>query len=519
MLQPKRLAISLVCLAAILSGSALCAQEQFFFSPRVLSFTATPQQILPGGSTRLAWSTANADRVTITGQDEGVTTGYTIVSPTETCTYTLVATRGRGCCSGGCSSCTARGGSATATVTVTVAPGPTPNPTPGPAPASTDSTLSVVGVGSEFALSQSLAEVSHSHAIAAFLGSQNGSWLVIDPAMLTVSHPPAMDAWVALAPAQKQPAVIAYSRTAGVVKILGVQTISATATETDVLTLLKGYLPQNKGFVTIKGQKRYLGLKPATAGLRFAIHGKPIQSMQAVLAPLNPGEYPYQVDLSTQFQVVPDQGQYGICYAEAPTSLFNAAVYRAFGPSNFYPFSPWYAAAATDGSNGGMAGDVIQLFGQTGTIPLSLMPRWGNLPAGYQGDAAQHTLLGVYGPPNDTSQNLGYIAAAIARGLPITCGISVGNGFNPDSQGFITYAAGAGNGVNHEITVCGGTFTSPNYPGRCFWKILNSWSSSWGVGGYAYLEDKFFTQDSDLWVIVNVSAAPDYSFDSPPAAK
>lgn len=65
--------------------------------PEIVSFTATPQTIAPGGAATLTWSTRGASEVVI---DNGVgarpVSGSTVVSPTTTTHYTLRATNSSG---------------------------------------------------------------------------------------------------------------------------------------------------------------------------------------------------------------------------------------------------------------------------------------------------------------------------------------------------------------------------------------------------------------------------------------
>ena len=91
-------------------------------SPRIDSFTATPASILPGESSNLTWSVANATDIVI---DQNVGTvaanGNRQVFPTSTTTFNLTA-RGPG-------------GMAARAVTVTVTGPPPPPPTPPKGPA------------------------------------------------------------------------------------------------------------------------------------------------------------------------------------------------------------------------------------------------------------------------------------------------------------------------------------------------------------------------------------------------
>jgi hypothetical protein len=97
-------------------------------------------------------------------------------------------------------------------------------------------------------------------------------------------------------------------------------------------------------------------------------------------------------------------------------------------------------------------------------------------------------------------------------------GIAVGNGFDPDGEGYITYARGAGGQVNHEVLIVGGWF---EHDGKKFVLMKNSWGASWGTwgDGCCYIEDRFLADDTDMWVVVVMSAAADYKFDAAPDAQ
>ncbi|MEN6405525.1 MAG: C1 family peptidase [Thermoguttaceae bacterium] len=381
-----------------------------------------------------------------------------------------------------------------------------------------DSTLSAVGVGSSFSASTSLSKAAKSHDLKLFLESQNGDWTVIDPLMLETNHPEAFDQWVKVlaGSGKSQPAVIWYQRAAGQVTILSVDQLSDATTEADLLKLAKSYVPETKGFVTVKGKKYPLGLKPAPKGKKATIGGKPVRSVSEVLTPLAEADYPVGIDLRTQFQYVKDQGNYGTCVLNATCAAYEAACFRMFGAKNSVEFSPNFLAVRTDGWNGTWASDALDVLMNTGVVPMADQPNYSHrLPVGWKKTASQYKALGVYGPPEKNT--VGYVAAALSKGYPVLVGISVGNGFEPDRDGFITYARGAGRGVNHEVVVAGGFIV---HEGKRFWRMKNSWGADWGQfgDGTAYLEDKFLDDgDNDFWVIVVPSAAESYHFNQPAA--
>ncbi len=536
--------LACAAIAAVAAGPIVNDAQR----PTITSFTASPATIPPGDFSTLAWSVDNADAVTINGQAELNADGSPAlassvsVSPTSSSTYTLVASRGRHCA---CQRCL-QGSSVQSQITVTVA---TPNPNPAPTPPYFDVGLSAVGIGEAFTLSATLSAAARSHDLAGFLAAQNGTWLEICPEAMAVQHPAALDGWMAAwnKSGKAEPGIIWYSTAGGTTSILGIDAVASSATAADLLALAKSHLPTPIARVKIKGKWHGLGYKTAIGDranssvigdrAHNAAAGRDqrsrlypqIKSVQQILTPLTPDQYPQNVDLRTQFQYVKDQGQEGTCYAQAPTSLFEAASYVAYGPKNSTEFSPNFLAAITDGLNGGMAGDVLQALMSTGVVPMSAQPDYVHQPpAGYQQLAANYQALAVYGPPvgvpasagrppkgGAPADSTGYVAAAIARGYPVTVGISVGNGFNPDADGYITYAQGAGSQVNHEIVICGGWV---QHNGQNFVRMKNSWGADWGTfgDGTCFIEDKFLGDDTDLWVIVVTSAAPSYQFDAPP---
>ncbi|MCE5301830.1 MAG: C1 family peptidase [Planctomycetaceae bacterium] len=382
-----------------------------------------------------------------------------------------------------------------------------------------DSLLSAVGVGSSFSASTSLSKAAKSHDLKLFLESQNGDWTVIDPLMLKEKHPDSLDRWVKILVDRgtPQPAVIWYQKNAGKVHVLSVDPLSDATTEADLLKLAKSHVPETKGYVTIKGRQFSLGLNAAPKNKKPRIGGKPVRSVSEALTPLAEADYPIGVDLLTQFQYVKDQGNYGTCVLNATCAAYEAACYRTFGAKNSIEFSPSFLAVRTNGWNGTWAADALDVLMNTGVVSMAAQPNYSHrLPIGWKQTASQHKALGVYGPPD--SNTIGYVAAALAKGLPVLVGISVGNGFEPDHDGFITYARGAGRSVNHEVVVVGGFV---QHDGKRFWRMKNSWGADWGPfgDGTAYLEDKFLDDgDNDFWVIVVPSAAESYQFDSPTAA-
>lgn len=485
-----------------------CAMLGFFLAPTqaglfgrtkpTATLTASAAEITAGEPVTLTWSSTNG-AATLDGEPVEAS-GTAATSPTETTTYTLI-------CQG------TRRRAATDTVTVTVQGDPVP-PTPPvpPVPPSPpgDSGLSAIGIGSAFSLSQSLSLASTDHELRVFIESQQGTWAVIDPLMLNAPHPAALDAWAKLlgASGKKQPAVIWYAAKGGKLTILGIDECGPETTGAVLLAKARSYVPAPTDKLVIAGKTRSLGLKPAKRGA--AIEAPRVSE---ILQPLAADKYPVGVDLRGQFNRNLDQGSYGSCVSQSMAACYEAAVFRSFGARNKTDFSPNFLATAGNGWDGAYGADIAGVLMETGIVSLKDQPDYSHkLPADWKTLAGQNKALGVYGPPDKNPR--GHVAASLARGLPVSVAIAVGNGFEPDSEGYITWARGGGNQVNHQVIAAGGYFV---HGGKKFWLMKNSWGASWGTlgDGCAYLEDRFLDDDTDMWVIVVPSANPAYTFAGP----
>lgn len=487
--------VGVVISVGFLSGG-LPAEEAALGGFRLsAAISADATSLTNGEKTFLRWKTSGGTP-SCSWADSCEASGALEVAPTETTTYTIYNTRRR---------------TIEKSVTIEVkAPEPNPDPTPTP---SGDCAIAAIGLGSAFSVADTLSLASHDHDLGGFLRAQSGTWTIIDPLMLKADHPKVLDSWVKVAADAKktQPCVIWYKRISGATSVLAIDEVEDTTTAKDLLARAKELVPAPTNRITIRGKTYGLGAMPGKAGAKFS--GKRISE---ILKPLAEANYPVAIDLSGQLPFLKDQGAEGTCVLQAVAQGYEAAVVRAFGHANATEFSANFLAARTQGWNGTWTSEGIKVLTEEGIVTQAEQPNYEHtLPANWKKKAALNKAIGVYGPPAE-GESIGYAMAAIARGYPVVVGIAVGNGFDPDENGVITYAQGAASQVNHDVIIQGAIYT---IGGRKCVDMKNSWGA-WGFKreGRCYLELEFLKDDRDFAVIVVPTANDSYRFDATPAA-
>jgi len=456
------------------------------------SITVEPSTIQPGESATVEWQTSNASEVTLNGEQVAFS-GSLEVSPTSSTTYKVLA-YGR------------RRVAADSAVLTVAADDPAPDPDPEPPPPTPDPplpdpvdgfTLSAVGIGSAFNIDDALSAASRDHELGALLDSQNGGWLLIPDEVMQQPHPAVFDQWakVLADSGKKAPAVIWHDQG----KVLGIDEV-AGKTKADILALAISRIPADDTQVVIRGQVRKLGLLPTPRGAEWKG-----PSVSAILKPLAAKDCP-SVDLTSQCLFRKNQTG-GTCVLNAFSSACEAAIHVSYGKKNALELSPYFLAYLTDGYNGTWASSAAKYVQQYGNLPFGAMRPYDRLPSGWKEKSANYKCLAVYGPPDRDPK--GYLRAALNRGYVVVAALGVAGGFDTDSDGYISFARGGTSRVNHEILVTGWDRDKIRF------KILNSWGKGWGQNGTAWLEDRFFDYDSDLWAVVGMTAAPDYEFHQP----
>lgn len=466
-------------------------QEQVEAKPTA-SITADKTEIKAGETVTLTWTTTKARKVilaTVYEDGEGdVETvelnGSMTVTPTKSTGYRLYAKS------------LFRSTHAQCSVDVVLEPSPDPEPPTPPEPIE-GFTLSAVGIGSAFDIDDALSAAGRNHELGALLTSQNGGWLQITDEVMAADHPKAFDKWVkVLADSSKsKPAIIWHNQG----KVLAIDTVAGKSKD-DLLQLALAQIPADDTKVTIRGQVRKLGLLPPKKGAKYSG-----PSVSAILNPLAAADCP-SVNLLSQCVYRKNQTG-GTCVLNAFTTGCEAAIYLSYGKENTLQLSPYFLANLTDGYNGTWAATAAEMVQKYGNLPFGTMSPYDRLPAGWKNKAANYKCLAVYGPPDNDPR--GYIRAALNRGYVVCAGVGVGSGFDPDSSGYISFSRGGSRSVNHEILVVGWDQAKKRF------LILNSWGRNWGKDGTAWLEDRFFDYDNDLWVVVAMVANPSYKFYSP----
>jgi hypothetical protein len=491
-------------------------------------FWAEPKTIIKGGKSTLYWESSRATKRAELDGVEVALSGSKEVTPDKTSNYTLTVY--------GRKLSLAKMVSVTVTDPAPVPPDPNPpvppdpnppgpNPPVPPVPVPGDSNLSVVAFGDAFALSDSLSTKARSKEVAEYLTACGGTWIEVSEALLKDIHPAALDKWWAAykASGKTLPCVATFQRIAG--KVVNVQWDEVND-QTDIMLLLKSRTPQAKdNSIVIHGKKRSLGFKKTPAKKRGIVNGQQAATVKEILTPKTVNDIPAGgIDLRHLMPFLLDQDGYGTCVSQAVASAAASASYVQYGPKNFTLFSPNELATRIDGWDGAWAEQVMDEIVTNGVVELSDQPNYQqSLPSNWKAKANQHRAIGVYRSPQKDAR--GYIIAALLRGYPVVVAISVGNGFDPDENGCISYRGGSGGSVNHEVVFCGVKVVN----GQLRWLMKNSWGQ-WGIygdgtawlvedsgnAGYGWIADDL---DLDFWVIVRMSAADDYQIDEPPAVE
>ncbi len=239
-----------------------------------------------------------------------------------------------------------------------------------------------------------------------------------------------------------------------------------------------GFTPPS---VEIEQNLLMMGCEPVTAGEQLVIPLVPVNDWEEFDVRRNPN-YPIQVK---------DQDGKGACNGHATATAMELA--RYFNGQPHVALSGWfpYALLCNGVDRGSSIGEALGVVTRRGLSPESDVPYGIIHPQKLTSEAhssAQHYKC-VVGMRIQTWDQL--MSAVQLRMGGINLSIKVGMNFNLDAQGVVNCSGGPG---NHAICAGHGAKRLPNGTWAILWQ--NSWSTKWGDGGYAWLTQAHWDQQS-----------------------
>ena len=256
------------------------------------------------------------------------------------------------------------------------------------------------------------------------------------------------------------------------------------------------------------GQEQVVIGYQVTDGMRFSdvayvrIAIEPIESGGLGLSAADPATYgqtpiqffdssalPPSIDLSANFPPVGNQGGQNSCVGWAVGHALKSYQERLeegweFGPATV--FSPaWIYNQINDGRDSGSSiSDALDLIKNSGaatwwTMPYDHTDYLSRPTDAATGEAGQYKARN-WGPVQGTQQ----IKAALFNRLPVVVGMVTYDSFNDLSRTNSVYNTfGGSDPGGHAVTIVG--YDNNRFGGA--FKVINSWSTDWGDGGYFWL--------------------------------
>ncbi len=249
------------------------------------------------------------------------------------------------------------------------------------------------------------------------------------------------------------------------------------------------------------------GAKPSPLDLRdyrLADHHPDIVRAAAFYA------FPPAFSLRQYDPGVDDQGQIGSCTAfgsgnahELTQQKQGLTLMRGSKLAQYYWTRQIEGTTAWD--SGAYVRDAIKALANTGYAPVADWPYnvqyFSVQPASKAFlDAPAHKALKYVAVPNDVAS----IKAAIYSGYAVIVGFTVYQNFFNPVNGIIPWPSGSVAG-GHCVRLIGWDDSKNPLFGGTAWEFPNSWSTAWGVGGYAWLPSNILQSlGSDFWLISEV---------------
>lgn len=211
------------------------------------------------------------------------------------------------------------------------------------------------------------------------------------------------------------------------------------------------------------------------------------------------------VDKSEYLVGIKDQDGKGSCLCNAAVGAMEDTRYATGLKPIRYSAEQLYGQVAYPSDRGSDFEEDLQRLVKVGVTPESVVPagQWNpnKWPSGWEQAAAKGKLLKVLDCP--TPDHLG--SAAQIPGVYCVLGVSVTSAFQPDSSGFIKpYRLGS---INHGVREVG----MKKLNGLWCFDMVNSWATSWGVKGRAWLPISCLPAKCPCWAVVEAVTPSDES--------
>jgi cathepsin L len=206
---------------------------------------------------------------------------------------------------------------------------------------------------------------------------------------------------------------------------------------------------------------------------------------------------------------VRDQGQCGSCWAFSTTA--NAESVWAISTGNLLDLSEEFLVDCASGvgyfnlgCNGGNPDSAFKYMIKNGQCTESSYPYTAGVTK-VEGTCQKCTSAGVkFSGCYDVAPNDQLALKAAVSKQPVSIAIEADTRyFQSYSGGILTDATKCGTTLDHAVEIVG--FGTEN--GIDYWKVRNSWSSSWGEGGYFRVQRSSSTDDIG---VCGVAAQPSY---------
>lgn len=216
------------------------------------------------------------------------------------------------------------------------------------------------------------------------------------------------------------------------------------------------------------------------------------------------------VDWTTQGAVtdVKDQGSCGSCWSFSATGALEGAYYLKYGSLKAFSEQELVSCdtgGADAGCNGGWMDDAFDFVKSNGGLATEDDYPYTSGSSGKSGSCVStgYTNVAEVAPTSYTDVATGDVSALMSAvsQQPVSIAIQANQlAFQFYSTGVLT--GKCGQNLDHGVLLVG--YGTDSATGTDYWKVKNSWSSSWGEGGYIRIE----RSDDDLCGVLDAPSYP-----------